>query len=199
MKENYHVEASEDAARNYLNSLPKAVLTAYRKGRDKFEDKCQPYIVRDYTKLKPMEIIVGDYMTQDFMVRVKDNVWRAKVVGFEDMRSRAIVGWSLQLTANSTGVALALQKCFNRFGLPKYIYFDNGREFKNHWICGSELKTRNTKIDAGTLERSVGIVAELGVKVIFAKPYNGKAKPIERFWRTLHESFDKGIGSLRLF
>jgi hypothetical protein len=83
-----------------------------------------------------MEIIVGDYMTQDFMLRLKDKVYRVKVVAFMDMRTRSIMGWSLQLTANSTGVAIALQKCFDRFGLPEYIYFDNEREFKTTSFAG---------------------------------------------------------------
>jgi hypothetical protein len=43
-----------------------------------------------------------------------------------------VVVWSLQLTANSTGVALALQMCFDTYGLPGAIYFDNGKEFKNY-------------------------------------------------------------------
>jgi transposase len=84
-----------------------------------------------------------------------------------------------------------LQKCFDRFGLPEYIYFDNGREFKNHFLCGDMWKSRLSRIDTEDLGRNIGVVAETGVKLIFAKPYNAKAKPIEQFWRTMHEAFDK--------
>jgi hypothetical protein len=104
-------------------SLPKAVRLVWREGTRAL-DKVNPSVIRDYTLYKPMEVIVGDYMTQDFMPRYKDKVCRAKVCAFMDMRTRAIVGWCLRLTADS-------------------------------------------------------------------KPYNAKAKPIERFWRTLHEQFDK--------
>jgi hypothetical protein len=173
-------------------SIPKTVREVWRKGAVALE-AVQPSIHRDYTLYKPMEIIVGDYMTQDFMLRFKGKVYRAKVVAFMDMRTRAIVGWSLQLTANSTGVAIALQKCFDRFGLPEYIYFDNGREFKNHFLCGNAWKTSLSVIDAEDIGRDVGVVVEVGVKIIFAKVNNAKAKPIERFWRTLHEIFEKWL------
>jgi hypothetical protein len=185
-----HTKVSEITARRYLMSIPEAVRLVWRKGASALET-IQPSIHRDYTLYKPMEVIVGDYMTQDFMLRFKDKVYRAKVVAFMDMRTRAIVGWSLQPTANSTGVAIALQKCFDRFGLPEYIYFDNGREFKNHFLCGDVWKSQSTVIDAEDIGRDIGVVVEAGVKLIFAKPYNAKAKPIERFWRTMHELFDK--------
>jgi putative transposase len=171
-------------------NIPQAVRLVWCKGAAAVET-VQPSIHRDYTLYKPMEIIVGDYMTQDFMLRFQGKVHRAKVVAFMDMRTRAIVGWSLQLTANSTGVAIALQKCFDRFGLPEYIYFDNGREFKNHFLCGKVWKSRVSTIDAEDVGRNIGVVVEAGVNLIFAHPYNAKAKPIERFWRMMHELFDK--------
>jgi hypothetical protein len=145
----YGITVPEDTARRYLKSLPEAVTAHGRRGWRYFEEHYQPSIHRDYTLYKPMDIIVGDYMTQDFMLRVKDKVWRAKVVAFMDMRSRLIVGWDLQLTANSTGVAAALQRCFDTYGLPGAIYFDNGREFKNYWLCGNEWKRENKRRDEG--------------------------------------------------
>jgi putative transposase len=187
MEKGCGITVGEATARRYLKRIPPAIADYWRKGSRNFEDKSQPSIFRNYTAYKPMDIIVGDYMTQDFMLRVKDKVWRAKVVAFMDMRTRAIVGWSLQLTANSTGVALEM--CFDTYGLPGSIYFDNGKEFKNYWLCGNEWKIRHSLVDAEDIERNVGIVVEAGVKITFAKPYSGKSKPIERFWRTL--MFDK--------
>jgi hypothetical protein len=187
----YGITVPEDTARRYLKSLPEAVTAHGRRGQRYFEENFQPSIHRDYTLYKPMDIIVGDYMTQDLMLRVKDKVWRAKVVAFMDMRTRMVVGWDLQLTANSTGVAIALQRCFDAYGLPGKIYFDNGREFKNYWLCGNEWKRENSRVDEDEIKRNIGIIAEVGVKIIFAKPYHGQSKPIERLWRTVHETFDK--------
>jgi hypothetical protein len=188
---NYDVTVPEYTARRYLKSLSEAEVAYGRKGKRYFEEHYQPSIHRDYTLYKPMDIIVGDYMTMDFMMRVKDKVWRPKVVAFMDMRTRMIVGWELELTANSTGVAVALQRCFDEFGLPGAIYFDNGKKFKNYWLCGNEWKLENSKVDEDEIKRNIGIVVEVGVKLIFAKPYHGQSKPIERLWRAVYEMFDK--------
>ena len=187
----YNLSAGEHTVRRYLNSLPEWVKAKYRKGRDYFNGKFNPYIMRNYTKYRPMEIICGDYMTQDIVCRKGDRVFRARLCAFEDMRSRAIVGWSLQETAGSVGVIRALQMAFERYGLPDTIYVDNGKEFKNYLLCGDQWKAQKTKIDPELLDLDVGILAECGIKVIFCQAYHGQSKPIERFWRTFHEQFDK--------
>jgi hypothetical protein len=138
-----------------------------------FEEHCQPNILRDYTKYKPMDIIMGDYMRQDFVLR-------AKVVAFMDMRTRAIVGWSLQLTANSTGVTIPLQMYFDRYSLPCSIYFDNGKDFKNHWRCGDKRKSSLSRVDAEDVEKTSALFGEAGVRIIFAKPYHGQSKSFEK-------------------
>ncbi|MDR3019877.1 MAG: Mu transposase C-terminal domain-containing protein [Treponema sp.] len=187
----YNIKASKATVRRYINSLPEWIKAKYRKGKDYFKEKFSPYIVRDYTKYKPMEIICGDYMTQDIVCRKGDRVFRAKLCAFEDMRSRTITGWSLQETANSIGVIRALQMTFQEFGLPEKAYVDNGKEFKNYLLCGGQWKARKTKIDPELLDMDVGILAECGVKVIFCQAYNGQSKPIERFWRFFHDRFDR--------
>jgi hypothetical protein len=89
------------------------------------------------------------------------------------------------------GVVKALQMCFNTYGLPGTIYFDNGKEFKNYWICGNEWKLRHTKIEAESLEQDAGLLNEVGVKISFAQVGRGQSKPIERLWKVWHERFDK--------
>ncbi|MDR1324467.1 MAG: hypothetical protein LBK00_00340 [Treponema sp.] len=110
---------------------------------------------------------------------------------FEDMRTRMILGWSLQETANSVGVVRALQATFERYGLPGTIIFDNGKEFKNHWVCGNVWKMRHTRIDPADLDADAGILIELGINISFTQVRHGQSKPIECFWRTAHEWFDK--------
>jgi hypothetical protein len=187
----YGIAAGKTTVHRYIQHLPQSLKDKYRKGDKYFRDHYEPFITRDYTKYKPMEIIVGDYMTQDLLLRVKDKIHRAKLVAFMDMRTRLVVGWSLQLTANSVGVVMALRMCFENYGLPGTIYFDNGREFKNYWICGNEWKLKRTKIDPESLDQDAGLLNEVGVKMSFAQVGRGQSKPIERLWGTLHERFDK--------
>jgi hypothetical protein len=187
------IETSLPTVRRVINDVTPAVRDYFRKGAGFFEKSYLAYIKRDYTKFRPMDVIVGDYVTLDFLVRVDGHLWRPKLCAFMDMRTRAIVGWSLQLTANSLGVALALKMCFEQYGLPDTIYFDNGKEFKNYQLCGNEWKVRHSLVDVAAVERDVGIVVEAGVNISFCQPYHGQSKPIERFWRTLHNEFDKGF------
>jgi len=80
---------------------------------------------------------------------------------------------------------------FRDYGLPESVYVDNGKEFKNYLLCGDQWKAQKTKIDPDLLDTDVGILAECGIKVVFCQAYHGQSKPIERFWRTFHERFDK--------
>jgi hypothetical protein len=107
-------------------------------------------------------------MTHDFLLRIDEKIYRSKLIVFMDMRTRAVVRWILQLTANSKEVVTDLQMYFNRYGLPQTIYFDNSRDFKNYWICGNEWKLRHTKIAAESLEQGTGLLNEVRVKVSFA-------------------------------
>jgi putative transposase len=191
LAKSYGITVSEATLCRYINRIPKCVLAKPRMGENYYHNKYETYIERDYTVLRSMEMICGDYMTEDILCRQGDRVFRARLCGFEDMRSRVIVGWSLQLTANSVGVVRALKMAFERYGLPDKVYVDNGKEFKNYWLCGDEWKLRRTKIDPESLERDAGILNECGVKVVFCHPYSAQSKPIERFWRTFHERFDK--------
>jgi hypothetical protein len=77
------------------------------------------------------------------------------------------------------------------YGTARDVYVDNGREFKNYWLCGDTWKARYTRADPESLELDACILRECGMNSHFCLPYHGQSKPIERFWRTLHEMFDK--------
>jgi transposase InsO family protein len=187
----YGITIGYDTLRRYIKTIPLSIAAKYRMGHKYFHDKFDPYIVRDYTKYKPMEVICGDYMTEDILCRIDERVFRAKLCAFEDMRSRMITGWNLQTTANSVGVVRSLKMTFEHCGPPGTAYVDNGKEFKNYLLCGDQWKLQKTKIDPELLDQDAGILSECGVKVVFCKPYHGQSKPIERFWGTFHERFDK--------
>lgn len=189
----YDIEVDYSTLRRYIGQIPAPVVIKNRNGEKCYHNKLELYKDRDYTQYKSLDIICGDYMTEDIACRIGDKVFRARLCAFEDMRSRAIVGWSLQTTANSVGVVRSLKMAFENYGLPKTVYVDNGKEFKNYWLCGDEWKSQRTKIDTDLLDLDAGILKECGVNIVFCKPYSGQSKPIERFWRTFHERFDKFV------
>jgi putative transposase len=189
--EQYGLNCNGSIIRRYIKDIPAAVKVAGREGRDAYHKKFEAYKDRDFTAYKSMDCICGDYMTHDVICRIGQKMFRAKLCAFMDMRSRMIVGWSLQLTANSLGVIRSLQMCIERYGSARDVYVDNGKEFKNYWLCGDTWKERYTSVDPESLETDACILRECGMEIHFCLPYHGQSKPIERFWRTLHEMFDK--------
>jgi putative transposase len=187
----YDIHCNASIVRRYIKDIPAAVKVINREGREKYHKTFEPYIDRDFTVYKSMDCICGDYMTEDVICRIGQKMFRAKLCAFMDMRSRLIAGWSLQLTANSLGVIRSLQMCIENYGSAKDVYVDNGREFKNYWLCGDTWKERYTAVDPESLELDACVLRECGMNIHFCLPYHGQSKPIERFWRTFHEMFDK--------
>lgn len=62
------------------------------------------------------------------------------------------------------------------FGVPKELYFDNGKDYRE--------KSFNKDFP-------LSLTKQLGINQIYATPYHGQAKPIERFWETLEDRFCK--------
>jgi putative transposase len=137
-----------------------------------------------------MEIVCGDYVTEDIACRIEDKVFRTHVCVFMDMRSRMIVGWSLQKTANSVGVVRALKMMVDRYGTAEKVYVGNGREFKNYWLCGGQWQFRKTMLDPELIDHETGVLIECGMHMVFCLAKHGQSKPIERFNRTFHDRFE---------
>ena len=75
-----------------------------------------------------------------------------------------------------------------RFGIPKSIYMDNGREFLNHDIAGIGHRKRKSMEDQPD---PPPIFARLGIEMENAIVRNARAKPIERTFRIVKEQFSK--------
>jgi len=68
----------------------------------------------------------------------------------------------------------------NTFGIPSEIILDNGKDYRAFDIFNTEDKNR-----ANSLAKQLDIITH------YALPYNAKAKPIERVFRTFEEQFGK--------
>jgi putative transposase len=101
------------------------------------------------------------------------------------------VGASLAFTEDSHHIQVAFRNGFLNWGaLPKRIYLDNGKAFKSK-LFHEQWDDHDLELELG------GIFPRLGINVVFAKSYNAKAKPIERFFRTFQEQFERFISSFR--
>lgn len=86
------------------------------------------------------------------------------------------------MTENTQCIASALRNAIINLGLiPKIVYQDNGKAFRAKYFQNCDFE------EAGFN----GVYENLGIKSVFAKPYNARAKVIERFFLEFQEEFEK--------
>lgn len=173
--------------RHIKSDIPQAVLIYMRDGDKAMKDKCLPYISRMYDKLHANDVWIADNHTLDIQsYDGNGTIHRLYLTAFLDAKSGVMIGWNITETPNSQSTILALRHGIMRFGLPKLVYFDNGREFLVHDIGGKGHRTR--KSDENVIEPPT-ILQRLGIEMRNAIVRNAKAKPIERTFSTVTMQF----------
>jgi len=169
------------------NNYDKWILA--RDGEKALADKVEPYIKRDASLLEVGDILVADGHKLAFQVinPFTGKPTRATLVGFLDWKSTALVGYEIMLEENTQCIASALRNSIiNLDMIPKVVYQDNGRAF------GAKYFTD----DKGFNELGFnGLYSKLGIQTVFARPYNARAKVIERFFKEFQEGFEKLLPS----
>lgn len=175
----------EQAFRRMAAKIEQAVKTMGRDGMKKFEDRCAPYITRLYDDLNANDYWVADNHTLDIISQRDDGSevrHRLSLTAFIDARSGVMVGWNLTDNPCSQSTLLALKHAISRFGIPRYIYVDNGLEFLCHDIGGKGHRSRKSQ---SLISAPPPIFKRLGIEMVNAIVRNAKAKPIERTFGTL--------------
>ncbi len=169
------------------NNYDKWVLA--RDGEKALSDKVEPYIKRDASLLEVGDILVADGHKLAFNVinPFTGKPTRATLVGFLDWKSTALVGYEIMLEENTQCIASALRNSIiNLNMIPKVVYQDNGRAFRAKYFTD----------DKGFTELGFnGLYSKLGIETVFARPYNARAKVIERFFKEFQEGFEKLLPS----
>ena len=159
-----------------------------REGMKAYHDKVEPYIERDISKIEVGDIIIADGHVLNFQVinPFTGKPTRATLVGFLDWKSTALVGYEIMMTENTQCIASALRNSILNLGvIPKVVYQDNGRAFKSKFFKSCDFDEDGFN----------GVYANLNIHSVFAKPYNARAKVIERFFREFQEEFEKMMPS----
>ncbi len=165
------------------NNYDKWVLA--REGQKALKDKVEPYIVRNAALLKPGQVLIADGHTLNFQVinPFTGKPCRATLLGFLDWRSGGLVGYDIMLEECTQNIASALRNAILKMDhIPDFVYQDNGRAFKSKFFNGDD------KFEELGF---TGIYQKLGIKPVYATPYNARAKVIERFFLDFQESFEK--------
>ncbi len=179
--------ANGHSAATYRRWLRGWVSTHYdlwvftREGAKAWNDKCAMYIERDMSLLNVGDVIVADGHNLNFEIL---NPWTGKpkrmaMILFYDMASNMPLGWELMPTENTQAISSALRRAILRLGkYPRVVYLDNGKAFKSRFFAGS----------AGFDEAGYsGLYERIGCQTIFAWPYHGQSKTVERFFGTFAE------------
>jgi transposase InsO family protein len=112
------------------------------------------------------DIKYGPFLTQS---GAKKQIY---LVSFLDDATRYVVHGEFYTSLDQTVVEDCFRKAVLKEGLPRRVYFDNGKQYRTKWM-----------------ERACAV---LGIKLIYAKPYSPESTgKIERFNRTVDSFLDE--------
>jgi Mu transposase-like protein len=195
--------------------MPGIVKIVRDRGWSAYESRYAPYVPRDYADLEALQVLCGDHSERDVFVNDRGKARRPWLTVWQDLRTGLIWGWYLDRKPSSETAGLAYADGILNFGAQppprpeenfhSYIYTDQGKDYRSHDWNGKVIAVHQQAMTpSGGLEliltqRQVGIPEELQISHLFARGYNAKEKPVERFFRTLSEweknSFDEYCGS----
>lgn len=162
--------------RHVNKDIAEGIKVLGRDGEKAFDDRCAPYIKRTYDDMESNDYWIGDNHTIDVIVGENDKTFRLYLTGFMDARSGVMTCVYITDTPSSQASNYSLRRGIQKYGIPKNVYLDNGREFLTFDFGG--LGHRAKKND----ERynPPPVLERLGINMVNAKVRNAKAKIIER-------------------
>ena len=161
-----------------IKTIPMYAILRYREGLKAFTDAL-PYMERSKLDIASNDIWFSDHHLVDVFVKSADGtkVIRPWLTVFFDARSNRVVSF---LVRNADPNATAVKKCFRlgveQNGVPNEVYFDNGKDYRS---------------SSFSKDYPMSLVNQLGVGTIYATPYHGAAKTVERFFGTFTNRFSR--------
>ena len=181
---------SDGSIARFLRGIPKAMQVFSREGEDRYKAKCEPYILRDYESLRPMQYVVFDHRRCDIFVLYKKNGRLVLMRPWEtvalDMKSRMVLASVMCETPSALSVASCVRQIVLKFGKFEHAYLDNGKEFTAQYIDGKGLREGQPyrqDFDGPDFDSTRGIFGQLGIQVVHAHPFNARGKIIEPSFR----------------
>ena len=183
--------AYETFYRHTYSDIPEPLRVLSREGEKAYDDKCGAYIRRIYDDLESNEFWIADNHTFDvIVVDAEGKRYRPYLTAFLDARSGIFVGWYVTHAPSSNATLVALRRGILKYGIPKNVYVDNGREFLTYDIGG--LGHRKKKLKSGEEPfEPPGVFQRLGINMTNAIVRNAKAKVIERRFLDVKNQFSR--------
>lgn len=178
------------AIRRIEKDVPRVTTVFAREGL-KGLMRCFPAQIRDRSGLHALEAVNADCHKIDVFVEWPDGtINRPQIIAFQDLYSNKMLSWRVDHDPNKVMVMAAFGELIENWGIPLRCLFDNGREFANKWMTGGAEHRFRFKI---VENEPLGVLPLLGIKVTFATPAHGQAKPIERGFRDFASSIAKDV------
>lgn len=166
------------AFRRKVKTIPEHALIYYREGENALRDVL-PSMDRDKTDIASNDIWFSDHHRVDVFTRNEDGsrLCRLWLTVFFDARSNKIISYICRNADPAADVIKqAMKKGMELYGIPNEVYFDNGKDYRSKVF---------------RQDFPLSLVHQLGINSIYATPYHGQAKTVERFFRTFEERFGK--------
>jgi hypothetical protein len=198
-EENGWAHPSYRTACRYLDAIPRKTVDLMRNGVRDYSATSAQHVERDYTRIvidgverdmRSNDVWCADHHQLDVWVKLpgQERTVRPWLCGWQDVRSRKIVGWKIVPCAPDSGTIIAaLRDALAACGKPLIAYTDNGKDFDSFALQGVTKRQRRTGATP-----TGGVFGMIGVEVRHARAYNAKAKPIERLFGTLCRRFSTG-------
>lgn len=165
-----------------LEALPRALKTLARKGVDAIAD-AYPAQTRDKTALEALQWINADGYKHNVWVRFPDGeVCRPKTWAWQDVFSSKVLAWRVDKSEHTDVIRLSFGDLVETWGLHgagTHALIDNTMAAANKTMTGGTKTRFRFKIKE---EDALGVFPLMGVKVHWATPGHGQAKPVERIF-----------------
>jgi transposase InsO family protein len=179
--------------RRIERDVPPSVVAALRNGAEAVR-KILPPQIRTVANLHALEIVNIDGHKWDVFVKFpataayKERIARPMMVAIQDVYSRKILAWRFGDSENAVLTRLVFADLFQKWGIPDAVLLDNGRAFASKWITGGAATRFRFKI---LEDEPLGLLTQLQIRNMWATPYRGQSKPIERAFRDFCDAIAK--------
>lgn len=170
-------------------------VARHRKDRKASEDS-KPRIRRTTAVLQPMEVVVMDVHHVNIHLGRDDATYSTpKLIAFHDIATNRVFCELIQFddrggVRNSDIITAFVRMCMHpAFGVPQFLYVDNGSEYGFADDLADALKLGSKVVPFnGPEERN---------RIIRAKPYNAAAKHVEGWFRQFNQQHARHIQGWR--
>lgn len=190
--------------RAFLGAITPALKMYSRKGKEEFAGAMLPYLSRAYNEAANW-CWVSDHMIAD--VEVMNDCFhgapmgapvRLRLTALLDYRARYLVGYTWAWEGTSASIADALRNAVLQHGPCELFYCDNGKDYLKvakgslpGYMQPSSVEAADWYAREMARIDQTGVLARLGIQVTHCIVRHPQSKHVERFFRTVHETFCK--------